>query len=126
MKSSRMNYIEHNNFPREVKAICKKHPQLVKGLDAVKRLLDSQFDPVNPVEVIGPSKINRIIQTPVWTIWKVEVAIPNSGLRPSQWPRLWIVVSGDTAALLTIAMHSHNYDNATFENIAKNRATDIF
>lgn len=121
-----MNFLEHNDFAKDLKPIQKKHRAIDKGLQSIRLLLTQQFDPINKIEVIGPSKINRVLETATWEIWKVEVAIPKSGLRPSQWPRVWFVVSGINIAFLTIAMHGQNYSDNDLEAIAKTRATDIF
>ena len=121
-----MNFLEHNDFRKDLKPIQKKHQGIGKGLDSIKLLLAKQFDPLDRLEVIGPSKINRVLETPTWEIWKVEVAVPGSGLRPSQWPRVWFVVSGANITFLAIAMHGDNYADNRITALAKTRATDIF
>ncbi|HWZ65202.1 MAG TPA: hypothetical protein VNX65_00210 [Patescibacteria group bacterium] len=57
---------------------------------------------------------------------KHRVAIPKSGLRPGQWPRVWFVVSGENIVFLTIAMHAQNYSDNDMQALAKTRATDFF
>ena len=121
-----MNFLEHSDFPKDLKPIAKRHNGVDKGMATLRLLLAQQFNPINKIEAIGPSKINRVLETATWEIWKVEMAIPGSGLRPSQWPRVWFIVSGDNIAFLTAAMHGDNYSDNDLKAIAKARATDIF
>jgi len=120
-----MIFLEHPQFSKELKAL-RKYRTINDGLDAVKRLLEKQFDPASPEEVIAPGKIHRIHQDGIWSLWKIEVAVPNSGLKPSQWPRMWLVVSGDKIALLTIGSHSQGYDDGSMDRAAKARVSDFF
>lgn len=115
----------HDSFDIEYKKLLKKHRQLADGLQKAQRLLEAQFEPNNPHAVIGPGKLHRVTANQTWEIWKMEVALINSGLRPSQWPRMWFAVSGDTFTLLTIASHSQSYDNNTQDRIATERFTEI-
>jgi hypothetical protein len=121
-----MLWQQHDNFTVELKKICKKYPQVDDGIDRVKRLLTTQFDPQSPEEVIAPGKIHRVRSDTIWTLWKVEVVVPKSGLKPSQWPRMWFAVSGGAITLLCIATHMENYDNNTIDRLALKRITDIF
>jgi hypothetical protein len=75
---------------------------------------------------IAPAKIHRITQSQTWAVWKVEMVIPGSGLRPNQWPRVWFVVEGDSIAFLKVASHTENYNNVECERVAIGRATDLF
>ena len=120
-----MNFLQHDEFVNELKKLS-KYPSLQGGLDSVKRLLEKQFDPNNPEVVIPPGKIHRVHQNTVWSLWKIEVVLPKSGLRPSQWPRMWFAVSGDKIAFLCIAAHMQNYDNNTIDALATSRASDYF
>ena len=115
----------HDSFEREFKRLCKKHTCLEDGLRKVKKLLEAQFDPIAPKEIIGPGKLHRVTANQTWAIWKVEVALTGSGLRPSQWPRMWFAVSGDTFTLLIIAVHAQNYDDNMQDKIAEDRYSEI-
>jgi alkanesulfonate monooxygenase SsuD/methylene tetrahydromethanopterin reductase-like flavin-dependent oxidoreductase (luciferase family) len=121
-----MEFYEHPSFVKELKPIQKKHRGTFEGVESLKRLLTQQFDSATNIEVIGPGKINRLCETPVWDLWKVEVSIPRSGLKPSQWPRVWFVVSGNTITLLAAAMHGDNYSDNQVTALAKNRASEIY
>ena len=60
------------------------------------------------------------------SIWKVELVIPKSNLRPNQFPRMWFCVQGNKIAFLCIATHIDNYNDNNLDNIAKERLNDIF
>lgn len=121
-----MKFLEHDQFSKELKTLNKKYRTLGKGLDAVKRLFQKQFDSITPEEVIAPGKIHRLHQNSMWSLWKIEVAVPGSGLKPNQWPRMWFAVSGDKIVLLAIAAHMQNYDNNKLDAIASGRVSDYF
>ena len=120
-----MYWQSHDSFDTELKKLGKKYRQLDDGLKKVKRLLERQFDPNNPQSIIGPGKLHRVTADRTWELWKVEVALIGSGLRPNQWPRMWFAVSGDTFTLLTVAVHQDNYDDGAQDRLAINRYTDI-
>lgn len=115
----------HPDFNSEFAKVCKKYPQISQGVDSIKLLLARQFDPMSPSIVIAPGKIHRVRADATWELWKVEVVVPKSGLRPNQWPRMWFSVSGDTITLLAIATHMQNYDNNTVDALALKRLADV-
>lgn len=115
----------HDSFDSEFKKLLKKHKQLADGLKKTQKLLEAQFDPLNPTSVIGPGKLHRVTANQTWEIWKVEVALIGSGLKPSQWPRMWFAISGDTFTLLTIVAHQQNYNNNAQDRLALTRYTEI-
>jgi hypothetical protein len=119
-----MQWLEHDAFTREFKKLGKKYAAADQGLKAVKKLLAVQFDPIDPREVIAPAKIHRRHQNAVWELWKIEMMIV--GLRPSQWPRVWFVVSGDTITFLTAGTHMQNYDDNAMDKIALQRISDFY
>jgi hypothetical protein len=121
-----MNFLRHDQFDNELKKLTKKYRNIDTGLVALKRLLEKQFDPENPEEVIAPGKIHRIHQNAIWSTWKVEVAVPGSGLRPNQWPRMWFAISGDKIVFLCIVAHMQNYNTNAVDGIAADRASDYF
>lgn len=120
-----MYWQSHDGFDKEYKKLLKKYRQLDDGLKKVKKLLERQFDPVERQSIIGPGKIHRVTANQTWELWKVEVALIGSGLKPSQWPRMWFAVSGDTFTLLTISVHQDNYDDSAQDRLALERYTDI-
>lgn len=120
-----VNFLSHDQFESELKKLSKSSP-ILAGMESVKRLLEKQFDPLNPEVVIPPGKIHRVHQNDVWSLWKIEVVLPKSGLRPNQWPRMWFVVSGDKIVFLCINSHTQNYDNNTVDKLAAERVSDFF
>jgi hypothetical protein len=67
-----------------------------------------------------------VSQTAVWTLWKVELVLPKSGLRPNQFPRMWFAVKGAEIALLVIASHMDNYRDNDMDELALSRVNDFF
>ena len=59
-------------------------------------------------------------------MWKIELVIPKSGLRPNQYPRMWFAVKGFNIVFLCIATHIDNYNDKEMNKIALSRVTDIF
>lgn len=120
-----MLWQRHDEYIRELKKICKKYPQADDGIERIQRLLAMQFDPKSPEVVIAPGKIHRIHADVNWELWKVEVLVPKSALKPNQWPRLWFGVSGETITFLCIASHIQNYDTNEKDRHALSRMSDI-
>lgn len=120
-----MLWQEHDSFVKELKKICSKYPQASDGIAKVKKLLSVQFHPLRPEVVIAPGKIHRVHADTTWELWKVDVLMPKSGLRTSQWPRMWFSVSGETITLLAIVTHMSNYDNNEIDRLAMKRLSDI-
>ena len=121
-----IEFLYHTKFDSEMKSLLKKYKnQTDVGFESLKNLLSKQFDVTNPEIVIGNSKIHRILdmQPGVATIWKVEMSI--KGLRPSQWPRVWFLLSVDKIYFLHVATHQDNYDNTYSTREAGNRANDF-
>lgn len=121
-----MLWQEHNSFSKELKKICGKYPQTLDGIKKVKKLLSVQFNPLQPTEIIAPGKIHHVSGNATWDLWKVEVLVPNSGLRPSQWPRMWFSVSGETITLLAIVTHINNYETNDIDRLAICRLSEVF
>ncbi|MEK7093096.1 MAG: hypothetical protein AAB927_01290 [Patescibacteria group bacterium] len=110
---------------KEIAAQERRFRHLQDALRVFERLCERQFDPVNPQRVIAPAKLHRVTQNDVWTMWKIELVIPKSGLRPSQFPRMWFVVRGDVIAVLCIGTHADNYQDAERDAVALERLSDI-
>lgn len=121
-----IEFLWHDNFSKEFVLLKKRFPTIEDGLNKFKNLCEVHFNPVNPEQVISPGKLHRLNQNDSWVLWKVELLIPNSGLRPNQWPRMWFVVKGGFIGFLTISSHVDNYDDGEMSEIALNRVSDIF
>lgn len=121
-----MEFLYHDGIQKEISIFEKKFRGIKNGLSVFERLCEAQFNPTNPRQVIAPAKLHRITQNDIWTMWKVELVVPNSGLRPSQYPRMWFVVKGNIIALLCMSSHVDNYDDKKMDNLALLRISDLF
>ncbi|PIZ61915.1 hypothetical protein COY17_03395 [Candidatus Saccharibacteria bacterium CG_4_10_14_0_2_um_filter_52_9] len=125
-----MQFHEHDSYQKELSSVCKKQKQLTvaitDGLAKVKKLLKIHFDPLDPQVAIPPGKLHRVSGFEIWELWKVEVVLTGTALRPNQWPRMWFAVSGDQIVLLCIYSHAQDYDNNSVDATAIDRASDYF
>jgi hypothetical protein len=118
-----VKFIDHPSFEKEAAKLKRRFSFLDKALDAFKMLCEFQFHPLNPQQRIAPAKLHRVTQNELWSIWKIELAVPN--LRPNQFPRVWFAVKGSNA-FLCIASHIDNYSDNQMNQAAVRRVTDIF
>jgi len=95
-------------------------------LDSFKLICEKQFHPASPQQVIPPGKLHHRKKTDLFSIWKIELVLPNSGLRPNQFPRVWFAVQGSKLAFLCAVTHIDNYDDSEIDRVAEIRVTDIF
>lgn len=121
-----MTFIYHDSCKSAIEKASRKHRTIHQGLESFQRLCEKQFHPLTPQQVIGPAKLHRLTQNDLWSLWKIELVLPKSGLRPSQFPRMWFVVKGATIVCLCIGFHSDNYDDAQMTKCALERASDFF
>ncbi len=121
-----IEFLYHDSIKEEIADIERKFRTINEGLSALERLCEVQFNPIHPQQVIAPAKLHRITQNDIWTLWKVELVIPNSGLRPNQLPRLWFVAKGTIIIFLCISSHIDNYNDEKMNSLALARVTDFF
>ena len=121
-----IEFLYHDGIQKEIAALKRRFRRVRDGLSAFERLCEVQFHLTNPRQVIAPAKLHRITQNDVWTMWKIELVIPDSGLRPNQYPRMWFAVKGVIIAFLCISTHIDNYDDAEMDRLALSRITDVF
>lgn len=121
-----IQFLYHDGIQKEIAALERRFRTIRSGLSAFERLCEVQFNPINPRQVIAPAKIHRITQNDIWTLWKTELVVPNSGLRPNQWPRMWFVVKGAIIAFLCISSHVDNYNDEDMNRLALSRVSDFF
>lgn len=121
-----MDFIYHDGLQKEIAAMERRFRHLRQGLAGFERLCAVQFNPTNPQQVIAPAKLHRLMQNDIWSMWKVELVVPKSGLRPNQYPRLWFAVKGAIIAFLCIATHIDNYSDEQMNRLALSRVTGIF
>lgn len=79
-----IQFLYHDGIQKEIAALEGRFRTIRNGLSAFERLCEVQFNPTNPRQVIAPAKIHRITQNDIWTLWKTELVVPNSGLHPNQ------------------------------------------
>lgn len=122
-----IEFLYHDGIKKEIAALEKRRFRNISdGLARFERLCEVQFNPTNPQQVIAPAKLHRVVQNDIWTLWKIELIIPNSGLRPNQFPRMWFVVKGAIIAFLCISSHIDNYKNEEMGRLALARVSDLF
>ena len=122
-----IEFLYHDAIKREIAAIERRFPKLQsEGFRRFELLCQKQFHPIRPQQVIGPGKLHRISQNEAWTLWKVEMVVPGSGLRQNQFPRVWFGVKGTVVVFLCIGTHIDNYNNNEMDKTALDRITDVF
>ncbi|OGZ09842.1 MAG: hypothetical protein A3D67_02120 [Candidatus Lloydbacteria bacterium RIFCSPHIGHO2_02_FULL_51_22] len=121
-----IQFLYHDGIEKEIAALERRFRTIRGGLSAFERLCEVQFNPTAPRQIIAPAKLHRITQNDIWTLWKVELVIPKSGLRSNQWPRMWFAVKGVLIAFLCVASHIDNYNDQNMDRLALLRATDFF
>lgn len=121
-----IQFVYHDGMEKEIAAQKRRFPGLRTGFEAFELLCQVQFNPINPKQVISPGKLHRITQNDLWTMWKIELVVPNSGLRPNQYPRVWFAVKGEVIACLCMGNHMDNYNDAEMDRLALARVTDVF
>ena len=121
-----IRFLYHDGAEKEIAAQERRFRQIREALKIFERLCEKQFDPVQPQQVIAPAKLHRVTQNDLWTMWKIELVVPKSGLRPNQFPRMWFVVKGDIIAILCLGMHADNYKDGERDRSALERLSDLF
>lgn len=121
-----IEFFYHDGIQKEIAVLKRRFRNIQDGLKTFEKLCEVQFNPIDPKQIITSGKLHRITQNDIWTLWKIELIIPNSGLRPNQYPRMWFVVSGSKIVFLCIYSHIDNYQDGKINNLALSRITDFF
>lgn len=121
-----LDFIYHAKIKKEIAKFKRRFSNINEGFEHFQRLCEVQFHPTNPQSVITPAKLHRIKQNDIWSLWKIELVVPKSGLRPNQFPRVWFCVQGEKIGFLCIATHIDNYTDDDMNKKALERLTDIF
>jgi len=121
-----IEFLYHNGIKKEIAALERRFRTIRAGFASFERLCEAQFNPMSPRQVIAPAKLHRVTQNNLWTLWKIELVIPKSGLRPNQWPRMWFVVKGAIIAFLCVSSHTNNYKDSEMDRLALSRISDLF
>ncbi|MFH1170411.1 MAG: hypothetical protein V1704_02535 [Candidatus Vogelbacteria bacterium] len=120
-----IEFLYHDGIKKEIAAFERRFGNVRKGLKSFELLCEVQFHPTEPKQIIAPAKLHRLTQNNIWAMWKIELVIPKSNLRPNQYPRMWFVVKGAIIAFLCLATHIDNYDEQKMDYLAKSRLTDL-
>ncbi|MDP3935068.1 MAG: hypothetical protein Q8Q46_02555 [Candidatus Giovannonibacteria bacterium] len=121
-----IEFLYHDGIKKEIAALERRFRNIQEGFKHFERLCEVQFNPTNPKQIIDAGKLHRISQNDIWAMWKIELVIPKSGLRPNQYPRMWFAVKGNIIAFLCIVTHIDNYNEEELGRQALSRVTDIF
>lgn len=122
-----IEFCYHDGFEKEIAALEKRRLRSIReSLRGFQKLSEFHFHPVTPERRINPGKLHRVTQNDTWTLWKTELVVIKSGLRPNQYPRIWFVVSGATIAFLCISSHIENYHDGEMDQAALSRISDLF
>jgi len=121
-----IEFIYHDGLQKEIAALERRFRHLKDGLKAFERLCEVQFNPTDPKQIIAPAKLHRVTQNDLWSMWKIELVVPKSNLRPNQYPRMWFAVKGSVITFLCISTHIDNYNDNEMNDLAIIRVTDIF
>lgn len=117
----------HVGFENVIAALEKRRLRYIrKSLEGFKKLCEFHFHPIDSQPRIAPGKLHRVTQNDVWTMWKTELPIIKSGLRPNQYPRIWFAQSGTVIAFLCISSHIDNYKDEDMDRLALSRVSDFF
>ena len=121
-----IKFFYHDSIQNEIDSFEKRFSNIRDAFSIFERLCNIQFDPIQPQQVIAPAKLHRIIQNNIWTLWKIELVLPNSGLRTNQYPRVWFAVKGEMIAILCMATHMDKYNDEKQNMLAVSRVSDLF
>ena len=116
----------HAAFEKDAVSLRRRFSRFQEALEIFERLCRDQFHPTEARQVIAPGKIHRISQNDAYTLWKAELVVPKSGIKPNQYPRLWFAVKGAIVVFLCVVTHIDNYRDDEMDRIATSRATDFF
>ncbi|MBI4359808.1 MAG: hypothetical protein HY564_01800 [Candidatus Jacksonbacteria bacterium] len=122
-----MTYLFHDGFEKEIIALEKRRLLHIRdSLKHFQNLCEFHFHPISPQPRIAPGKLHRVTQNDSWTMWKTELPVINSNLRPNQYPRMWFAQSGEIIVFLCISSHIENYNDKDKDRLALGRVTDFF
>ncbi|MCC6131441.1 MAG: hypothetical protein IT186_16095 [Acidobacteria bacterium] len=117
-----LGFFRHPGFEREADRFRKKHPAFDEALDSLKRLLEKQFDPDDPVQVIA-SGLYRIEVRETETVWKVHAH--TAGLKRNQAPRVYFSQTKSSITFLAMGTHIENYDDGELRAKAMERLDEV-
>ena|SRR3990172_1584051 len=120
-----IQFQRHESFEKEIKKLSRKHRYLNDGIMKLSKLLEIQFHPQRPKTIISPKILHHIRECNNFNLWKVECAIPKSGLRAGQNPRIYFAHHGNIIYFLCLDTHSNNYEDSELRSKAFERVSDF-
>lgn len=100
------------------KAFSKKQRTFPKNYDSATKLLVRHLCGKHHEQPVSSKKLMHIHTAKDFEIWKFQVM--TQGLKPGQWPRLWVGVaySLDLIVPLVLDSHTNNYEDNEHESSA--------
>lgn len=93
---------------KAVKAIKKDYRGFDKDMETAFNLLSDLFCPDTQEEPVKPGRfLHRITGNDAYEVWKFNVAVQGSRLKPGQWPRLWFGVMLQAKLIVPLVMARH-------------------
>lgn len=102
----------------EFKEIKKKHRSFEGDLEKALTLVNQQLCPKKTGRPLTSKHLNHLHDGEGFQVWKFQVMV--QGLRPGQWPRVWLGVTHEFELIvpLVLDMHGNNYDDSTHQREA--------
>lgn len=99
----------------EFKSIAKKHRSFESDYSQSFTLLNMHLCEAKPQKPLGSKRLIHLHSGDGFDVWKFHVM--TKGLKPNQWPRMWVGVfhAADTLVPLRLGMHSDNYDDSEMQ-----------
>ncbi|GAA1579407.1 hypothetical protein D3229_10060 [Leucobacter aridicollis] len=109
-----------------LKDIAKKHRTFPADFEQAFTLLNHHLCPAKPARPLGPKRLIHLHDGEGFEVWKFQVM--TQGLRPGQWPRLWVGVAPalDLLVPLELNMHGNNYSDNDLEKSAIERMAEYY
>lgn len=107
---------------KAVKTVRKDYRGFDKDIERAIRLLGDTFCPTTSASPLKfGNMLHRVTIADSYEVWKLNVSVAGSKLRPSQWPRLWFGVVREAGVIvpLVVARHKdYDMDESRYENEA--------
>lgn len=101
------------------KKLQSKHPTFREDFKKAYTLLNNHLCVAKPTKPISPKRLTQLHHSDDFEVWKYQVMV--QGLRPNQWPRMWVGVIRQVDLLVPLVLdaHQNNYNDSDNEREAK-------
>lgn len=108
------------------KDIKKKHRTFGEDLEQALTLVNQQLCPKKSGKPLTSKHLTHLHDGDGFQVWKFKVMV--QGLRPGQWPRIWLGVAHDFDLIvpLVLDMHGNNYDDNAHQRTAIQTMSDFY